>query len=189
MYVVELLRREWVYGPLLGSILACAALGPRGLLLVLLALVVPLVASRSRRVRRAIDEAVRHRAYLAHRDLREARVEDAHAGAGELREMTALVDGIRSLAPDQAEWLELEHLLDRVADTLVARARWRRAEIHDRTRSRLHERRLAFAARGRDRVRELDEDLAAARELLACIAARTAVRVTGARTNLEQLAR
>ena len=58
MYVVELLRRGWVYGPLLAAILACVAVGPWGLSLIAIAIAVPLVAARSPRIRRSIDEAV-----------------------------------------------------------------------------------------------------------------------------------
>lgn len=189
MYVVELLRRGWVYGPLLAAILACVAVGPWGLSLIAIAIAVPLVAARSPRIRRSIDEAVRHRAHLARRDLREARVEQARAGAGELREMTAIVDGIRQLDPARSDGLELEEFLDRIAETLVARTRWQRSAITDHTRSRLRERRLALAARGAARVRELDHDLATARELLGCVAARTAARVAGARAVSSHLVR
>lgn len=184
MYVVELARRAWVWGPLLASVLVGCALGPAGIPLIALAIGAVLVASRGTRVRAAIDRSIRHRALLDRRDEREVRLEEASVRCGLLRSMTELVDRIASQDPVLAEQLELEELLDHVADALIARARWVNGLVADPVRSRIHARRRALAAHADARIRSIDDDLAAVFELLSGLVLRTSLDVVGARVML-----
>lgn len=139
------------------------------------------------RIRQALERRRRRREHLARRDRREEALEDANVRAGELRELTELVDRITEDDPELAARLDLESLLDHVVQLLIARSRWSRVPGAGFGISRVHARRVALSIRAYERTRAFDLELVMIRELLEGLVLRCTHHDSGARAEWRSL--
>ncbi len=194
-YVRALAREPVAWGGALVIAIAGAAAGAIAVAPAVLALTAAtcVVASQPA-VRRYVGARQRRERARQRRDELEARLEDAGVDPEDLASLARLADLVAQHAPERAEALELERLLERYADAAVALARCRGVvaavdvgrlqrlrEVLDGRSSRaaLIARQLAFRAECEERRRVLEEALVAIRELFV-LAAQQAVAGPGA---------